>query len=196
MNKCGLERIRLGRHDHMTYIDLVNNNLKSFEVGDLPQIKDLQLWKNKIEKLSLGKMPKLWRLNLANNNLKEIDLSNAPSLLSFFAFENPNLKQVNFSKCINLKNVILSDTKIDKLDFSHNKFITSIEASNVPDLQIVNLKNDGFEKEDFEYLFIFPENKSLRKIVVDAGDEYDIVTKMVSRIVSNNPGMNIEVVTN
>ena len=63
-----------------------------------------------------------------------------------------------------------------ELDFSTNSHLRTLEATNNPLLETINLKNDYFD-EEAEY-DIISGNKALKTIKVDAGAEEALVKKL------------------
>ena len=63
-----------------------------------------------------------------------------------------------------------------ELDFSANSHLRTLEATNNPLLETINLKNDYFD-EEAEY-DIISGNKALKTIKVDAGAEEALVKKL------------------
>jgi leucine rich repeat protein len=65
---------------------------------------------------------------------------------------------------------------LKELDFSTNSHLRTLEATNNPLLETINLKNDYFD-EEAEY-DIISGNKALKTIKVDAGAEEALVKKL------------------
>lgn len=127
------------------------NNLTSFDYN-LPNLRSLKILGSFIDKLDLGKCPKLRELiclglpiNEISNvslslkeaifeqtNLENIDLSNHINLTKFICVNNPNLKIINLSNCINLNYEILTiknSPSLEKIFISINSGSPAISSN-------------------------------------------------------------------
>ena len=71
---------------------------------------------------------------------------------------------------------MIGGNNLKELDFSTNSHLRTLEATNNPLLETINLKNDYFDGEA-EY-DIISGNKALKTIKVDAGAEEALVKKL------------------
>ena len=71
---------------------------------------------------------------------------------------------------------MIGGNNLKELDFSANSHLRTLEATNNPLLETINLKNDYFD-EEAEY-DIISGNKALKTIKVDAGAEEALVKKL------------------
>ena len=71
---------------------------------------------------------------------------------------------------------MIGGNNLKELDFSTNNHLRTLEATNNPLLETINLKNDYFD-EEAEY-DIISGNKALKTIKVDAGAEEALVKKL------------------
>ena len=84
------------------------------------------------------------------------------------AYDN-EISQADFSKMPMLFRCYISNNLLKKIDFSKNKFIGQIEILQMPNLEVIDLKNDSF-MDNHEYDILY-NNPKLNRIHVDTGEE-------------------------
>ena len=162
-----LTSIRLTDMPKLTGIDLRQGILQEFIANNLPQIEKLYIEQNKISRLELNNLPKLQHLVAYENKISKIDF-NLPKLMFLTAYDN-EISQADFSKMPMLFRCYISNNLLKKIDFSKNKFIGQIEILQMPNLEVIDLKNDSF-MDNHEYDILY-NNPKLNRIHVDSGEE-------------------------
>ena len=162
-----LTSIRLTDMPKLTGIDLRQGILQEFIANNLPQIEKLYIEQNKISRLELNNLPKLQHLVAYENKISKIDF-NLPKLMFLTAYDN-EISQADFSKMPMLFRCYISNNLLKKIDFSKNKFIGQIEILQMPNLEVIDLKNDSF-MDNHEYDILY-NNPKLNRIHVDTGEE-------------------------
>ena len=162
-----LTSIRLTDMPKLTGIDLRQGILQEFIANNLPQIEKLYIEQNKISRLELNNLPKLQHLVAYENKISKIDF-NLPKLMFLTAYDN-EISQADFSKMPMLFRCYISNNLLKKVDFSKNKFIGQIEILQMPNLEVIDLKNDSF-MDNHEYDILY-NNPKLNRIHVDTGEE-------------------------
>lgn len=175
-NGARLTSLKANDLPELDRIDAVKNQLTTLEVTNLPKLTQLHADNNKLTSVKLENLPMLNRLNLYANKLETINLD-LPRLLFLFLHENP-LKSLDMSKLPMLLQISVSNTNLTTLDFSHNPIIRNVEATYMPKLEEINLRNGAEFNDESEYLII-EGNTALKRIRVDAGDEEKLVKTLV-----------------
>ncbi len=175
LNQAELTALNASGLQKLTRLDAVENNLTEVNISDCGELMELHLNNNSLESAALSGLPKLMRLNLYSNKLTTLDLSELPLLMWLFVFDN-NLEVLNISGNVGLRELYASRNPIKEMDFSVHENIEVIEMESMPDLEFINLKN-GYYSEWAEY-YIANENPSLKKVLVDEGQEFEHVSNL------------------
>ncbi len=155
----------------LTGMDFREGALMEFEASNLPLMEKLYLEQNQLQKLTLNNLPALQHLVAYDNKLTKIDFD-LPKLMFLTIFNNA-ITEADFSKMPMLFRCYMSNNLITKADFSLNTLIAQIELQDMPNLEMIDLKNDSF-MDAYEYM-IFYNNPQLHTIRVDSGAEEDYV---------------------
>ncbi len=155
----------------LTGLDFREGSLVEFEASNLPFLEKLYLEQNQLQKLTLTNLPALQHLVAYENKLTKIDFD-LPKLMFLTIFDNA-IAEADFSKMPMLFRCYMSNNLITKADFSLNPLIAQIELQDMPNLEVIDLKNDSF-MDAYEYM-IFYNNPKLHTIRVDSGAEEDYV---------------------
>lgn len=184
INKAKLTKLRAVGLKGLTRLDAVKNALTTVEIGKCDELSQLHLDNNRLTAIELKGLPKLMILNLYANSLTALDTSNLPFLMQLSVFEN-QIASVDFSANPALRNVYLTQNPLTKIDLSANENIMLLEAVNMSNLEEINLKN-GYCDDWAEY-YIVEGNPALKKVIVDPGYEFELVTTLFK----NRPDVSI-----
>lgn len=121
---------------NLEYLQMGDNEVSYFNIGNMPNLKILECSNNPISSLDLSQNPKLEKLYIAWTEVSSLDFSN-----------NPDLVAVN-----------CGGTKIKNLDFSHNPKLYSLQCHNCnieslnlsknQEMQYINFSSCGFASID------------------------------------------------
>ncbi len=175
LNNGQLASLRAVGLANLTRLDAVENKIDELEVTGCETLSQLHLNGNRLTELTLVDLPKLMILNVYANQLTKLDVKGLPFLIQLFAFEN-NLSEIDLSGNEAIQQVFLSENPLRMLDLSRNPNVNMLEVIYMPELEEINLKNDYFD-EWSEY-YIVEGNTALKKVVTDAGAEFDLVSKL------------------
>ena len=184
INEAKLTKLRAVGLKGLTRLDAVKNALTTVEIGNCDELSQLHLDNNRLTAIELKGLPKLMILNLYANSLTALDTSNLPFLMQLSVFEN-QIASVDFSANPALRNVYLTQNPLTKIDLSANENIMLLEAVNMSNLEEINLKN-GYCDDWAEY-YIVEGNPALKKVIVDPGYEFELVTTLFK----NRPDVSI-----
>ncbi|MCI6671333.1 MAG: Ig-like domain-containing protein [Prevotella sp.] len=180
-----LTKIELKDLPKLTGVDLRQSLLQEIVVSNLPKLEKLYIEQNQISKIQLSNLPELQHLVAYENQIGKIDFE-LPKLM-FLTIHQNKITEADFSKMPMLFRCYMSNNLLKKADFSNNKVIAQIEMSEMPNLEIIDLKNGEFS-DNAEYEMLY-NNVKLKKIRVDSGAE----EAYVKGLVKNFP--DIEVIT-
>lgn len=184
LNNGELETVNFAGLKSLERIDMVKNKLTTIDASNTPKLKELHANGNAIKNITLAGNPVLERLNVYDNQIETIDLSNCPKLSYLFIFDN-KIATLNLGSLPELKQCFVSNNPLKTLDFQVNPLIFSIEAENMPNLEEINLKNNGFNQEA-EYIIVYG-NPKLKTVRCDKGEE----ETLLKNIFKNSPGVSI-----
>ncbi|MGP1590246.1 MAG: Ig-like domain-containing protein [Prevotella sp.] len=173
-NNCNLNKLICSNLPKLERLEVFKNKLSELTLTNLPSLREVHANTNSITDLKLSELPTLQRLNVYENSISSFS-GNLPNLMFLFIYDNV-LTSADFSKTPLLLMCMISGNKLKELDFSANNHLRSIEATNNPLLETINLKN-GYYDEEAEY-DIISGNTSLKTIKVDAGAEEAVVKKL------------------
>ena len=122
---------------------IANGNVMptSFDQEKLKNVVQMTISGANVESLELPAMEKLTQFSFTNSPVKSVDISKATALTSFNIFNTsqskfePQLKEIDLSKNVNLETVTLGGStykkgELTKLDFTNNTKLTQISAEN------------------------------------------------------------------
>ncbi|KUO68439.1 MAG: hypothetical protein APF83_00510 [Lutibacter sp. BRH_c52] len=134
-------------------------------------LRYLNCYNNLLTEVNLGDKPNLINLDLGINSLTTIDVSNCPNLISFSIWNN-QLTTLDVSNNPNLEELICFLNKLTTLDISINaklKFL-NFSSNKLVNLNIANGNNINFlGPEGAGFSFDARNNPALMCIQVDAG---------------------------
>jgi Leucine-rich repeat (LRR) protein len=155
-----LENDTIGGFEKLSYLSLINCNIKQFDINKFPNLNSLNLSRNNIS----GNLPKVF-----NQNLKYLDLSHNKfsgsipnylnnSLISFVLDSNslsgtvPDLSNATKLKIFSARDNTLSGaidnnsiSNLEKLDLHANQLSGSVPKFQLPNLQYLDLSNNHFD---------------------------------------------------
>ena len=181
-NNCNITKLVCSNLPNLERLEVVKNKLTELNLSNLPSLRELHANSNAITELNLTQLPALQRLNLYGNLISSFS-AELPTLMFLFIYENV-LTKADFSKTPLLLECMIGGNNLKELDFSTNSHLRTLEATNNPLLETINLKNDYFD-EEAEY-DIISGNKALKTIKVDAGAEEALVKKLYGMSASVN----------
>jgi Leucine-rich repeat (LRR) protein len=143
-----LIRVCLVKSSIIRDLNLSNNELSGFKVGDLPNLQKLNLSRNRFTSFNVVNFPNLELLSLSNNRLVSFKTENSTNLkmlnlynnkLSTFHLENlPSLQELYLSRN-RLTSFKARDLLKLKILHLYNNRLSSFEVLNLPNLKILNL---------------------------------------------------------
>ncbi|PJI28203.1 Ig-like domain-containing protein [Prevotella intermedia] len=179
-----LTSVNLTDMPKLTGIDLRQGVLEEFTAKNLPQIEKLYIEQNQISRLELNNLPELQHLVAYENKITKINFD-LPKLMFLTVYDN-KISQADFSKMPMLFRCYISNNLLKKIDFSSNKLIAQLEILQMPNLEVINLKNDNFmDAHEYDILY---NNPNLNRIHVDAGEEETYVRELIT----NFPNITID----
>lgn len=182
LNQCtDLTKLTAKGLENLTRLDAVECSISEVDLSDCASLMELHLNSNKIAAITLEGFPKLMRLNLYSNRIQSVDLTNLPFLMWLYVFDN-QLSALDLSGNVAVRTVSVSKNPIKTLDFGANSQIEEVEAEGMPSLEQINLKNDGYS--EWAYYAIASGNPALKKVIVDAGLEFEAVSMIFKDIPS------------
>ena len=173
-NNCVLTHLVCSNLPKLERLEVFRNKLSELTLSNLPALREVHANNNGINELKLNNLPALQRLNLYSNFISSFS-AELPNLMFLFIFDNL-LTSVDLSKTPLLLECMIGDNKLKELNFSSNNHLRTIDATNNPLLETINLKN-GYYDEEAEYNII-SGNTALKTIKVDAGAEEALVKKL------------------
>ena len=99
-------------------LSLFNNEIAAVTALHLPNLRHLNLAKNKIESLQLGDTPALEELYVFNNKLKKLTLLMQPKLKQLKANENA-ITEFHYENLLKLEKMYLFNNKMVDMDIYH-----------------------------------------------------------------------------
>lgn len=123
-----------------------SKKLKSIDLGGLKTLRRIELLSNNINEIILPKSKNLLSLILLNNCIKELDLSNFSKLTTLKVGHNP-IKQLDLTTLPNLKRVNLVSTLLQKIDFSKNSELSSLELRKNENLKELNIIDTSIKSD-------------------------------------------------
>ncbi|XP_050311599.1 leucine-rich repeat-containing G-protein coupled receptor 5-like [Anthonomus grandis grandis] len=179
----------------LTFIDLSNNQLESFSMQDVPQLKHLSLKSNHIVSISLSNLPSLKELDLSYNSLKSFDsasLTNVNMLVLRLTGNQIQLTPGCFQSLASLRYLGLNNNTLNDIPeqaFTSLKTLRILDLSwnnlkklekrvfvELVNLEMLNLSSNSIESLSYETL---EPLKNLRSLDIAANKlvsiEYDII---------------------
>ncbi|HGM3509436.1 TPA: cell wall-binding repeat-containing protein [Clostridioides difficile] len=160
-----------------------NNNLKTLDVSNNPELEILSCYGNNLETLDVSNNPELEILSCYGNNLETLDVSNNLKLRDLH-FGGNNIKTLDISKNKKLEILYCYDNSLKTLDVSNNPELTHLSCGG-NDLKILDVSNNLELKElycgrnDLKTLDV-SKNKKLETLYCDDNN-------LKTLDVSNNP---------
>ncbi|MCL3780488.1 T9SS type A sorting domain-containing protein [Prolixibacteraceae bacterium JC049] len=114
-----LSHIELGNNPNLSQLNVIRNKLSSLDVTSLPNLRYLFCSSNKIENLDITQNQKLISLSCGNNRLGFLDVSHNLDL-QYLICDGMRLKSLNVEKNILLKSLHCSYNNFGSLDISKN----------------------------------------------------------------------------
>ncbi len=108
--------------------------------NELPELKKINCYENKIIDLSIDQNTKLESLTCVDNQIKMLDVSNNTNLVELSCSGNC-LEEIDVSNNKELKDFDFSNNKVSKIDLSNNEKLTSIWCY-YNQLKSLDLKNN------------------------------------------------------
>ena len=157
---CYIEWIEFNGCVAMDVLDLSHNELKRINLGNMPELRALNLKDNVFSAKSPlvlnQKWDKLQVLELDQidyMDMSTFDMGNYPALISFTAYHNLSLNKIEPAKCPKLVQLSLDVTNVETLDVTQNPElailnvsetkITSIDVSKNPKLRELYCVHQG-----------------------------------------------------
>ena len=175
--------------EHFKNLDAIyayENNISSVDLSSNKLLTSIDFRDNKLSSIDVSMLPNLSEFVIANNSLSSINVSNNTGLVSLFAYGN-NLKAVDVSK----------NPKLEYLDISGNKDITSINLNNNKELIYLDIGMTGIKSMDFgilpELLYLYCYDNDISTIDVSRNPKLKLIaistTPVSSLNVNNNPDL-------
>lgn len=123
-----LTEVKVAPEGKIEDLSIRSNALSQFSIADVPSLRSLDLYQNKLTSLVFqGNFPNFVSLNAGKNELKEIDLNSCPELRGLTLSYNP-LSVVNISNCKELSSLSIHHTALTELDLKAVKKLKNLEA--------------------------------------------------------------------
>jgi hypothetical protein len=132
----------------LTKMRMERQLLKEADISKNVNLEFLSFWDNRsLSKLDVSQNKKLLILVLSNVDMETIDLSNNLALkhaefgnISYSEYgKTKGIKEIDFSKNVNLERVYFDNNRLKELDLSKNPKITDVWYSNNPELTSLKL---------------------------------------------------------
>lgn len=184
INEAALTELKAVGLEKLTRLDAVKNKITKAEISDCATLSQLHLNNNQLTEMTFSNLPKLMIVNLYANKLTSLDVKELPFLINLFVFDN-QLSKLDLSSNPAVRQVIATNNPIREMDFRANENLELVELQDMPNLELINLKNDTYDPY-VEY-YIVEGNTALRKVITDPGEEFD----HVSRLFKDNPSVSV-----
>jgi hypothetical protein len=146
------------KNKKLQYLNVsLNQNITSLNLNNLIELKELKVFFNNLENLDLTTNTYLEKLEISMSRLKHLNISQNLHLEKLYYYGNtlsdvefpyslkeltiggmiPNMEKIDFSPCINLESLLISNCELTKLDISQNKKIHSLYIGFVKGLETV-----------------------------------------------------------
>lgn len=160
-----LDTLKLGLGNYVTSdpYSVNSNSLTDISVSTFPNLKYLDLQRNRLKNLDLSANVKISYLNLGSNELLTLNLQNN-TLLKFFIADNNKISILNTSSLTNLRSFSMINNLLTNIDLSSNTNLYTVNLNN-NDLVSLNLKNG---KNSFLYKVVATQN-TINCIKIDNG---------------------------
>ncbi|MHC0443099.1 hypothetical protein [Flavobacterium sp. 3-210] len=103
---------------------------KKLVIKNMPKLKGLYAFRNGLNELVLISTTNIESLYLQGNMFEKIILDELPKLKTLQLSENGNLKLIDVKKNVELVQLYLNSTKIEKLDISNNLILKTLYIDN------------------------------------------------------------------
>lgn len=146
-----ITEIDLSKVSNIQILDLSNNELQALDLRNLSQLRYLSVSNNPFDVSPLvigGNKPKLLILDMGRitNMDQSFNLTDYPSLMSFNAWANSALHNVDPSKCPLLRQLSIDSCPVESLDVSHNEQLTVLNISETL-ITSIDLTNNAYLNE-------------------------------------------------
>jgi uncharacterized repeat protein (TIGR01451 family) len=151
-------------HTNLEFVQVSYSfNLVGVNVQGCTNLERLFLGDSGLQEIDITTNPNLTIIQAINTPITEIDVSQNP-LLDRILLSETAITSIDVSQNQLLEYLLLNETLVTEIDFSNNTNMFSFQASDCPNLQFVNAKNDA----NFWIAFFTAEhNPLLEYICVD-----------------------------
>lgn len=128
-----------GFGDAADMFGLWDNHVKSIDLSNCPDLKNINLYWNPISEIDLSQVPGLQVLDISYTNLKSVDLSNNKDMLWLEAYSDgfgdsdegiSMLKSIDVSNMPKLQYLDIKGNEISYIDLSKNEQLYVLKAAN------------------------------------------------------------------
>lgn len=147
-NNSSLTNINFTGCNNLTVLDVRNNQLTTLDASGFINLAHIYAGNNLITSpnLHIDNLPNLRALVIYQNKLTSLNLSNRPFLQLINVEENNFLESLNVNGCSSLVDIYCSNTRITSLDLSDCSSIgLRLICHNNSNLSYINLKNQTTE---------------------------------------------------
>lgn len=159
--RCSIEQIDVSSNIHLTYLNVIGNQLTTLDVTNNTNLTDLGCSDNSLTGLELSKNANLTGLDCSNNPLKSLDISQQAQLQNLYC-ENCQLTSLDISSNLLLTTLYCPKNQLTSLDISKNlqlmelhcfeNALTSLDVSKNIRLQMLNCRRNQISTLDVSTL--------------------------------------------
>ena len=127
---------------NLKLLDLTRNKLTELDVSHNPLLEELYLGNNRIEALDLSHNPNLTHLEIFINEIAELDLTVTPKLENLYANAN-DLEVIDLSSNTDIDEILVSDNNLREIRLPEGCKPTVFKAENnmLPEAQKAHLRS-------------------------------------------------------
>lgn len=94
-----LTELNVTHNPHLIVLNIGQNQLKTLDVSNCPEINTLFCTSNELKEIDLSNNPKVTSFHCSDNLFTRIDLTPCPDMVQFMCTNQPELVEVDISKC-------------------------------------------------------------------------------------------------
>lgn len=144
-------------------INIPVGNFKNISLSTFPNLKYLDVSRNKFQNIDISNNINLTYLNIKYNEILNLNLNNN-DLLRFLIADNNKISIINTSNLINLRSFSFKNNFLSNLDMSNNHNLVSVYLNN-NDLETLNLQNGN----NIQINKVESNQNTINCIIIDAG---------------------------
>lgn len=131
-NGQAITSIDLTQCPTLTELQLSGNLFTKLDLSQNKNLKKAMFYQGKHEQLILGELPNLTELVCHANALTKLDLRGVKKLIKLWCYQNPNIKELEVSHLVELRDFCCDNTGISKLNLNSNNKLTKLICNQNP----------------------------------------------------------------